>query len=644
MESQDQNQQSAPGPGNGPASGVADPEITTSLPAPAPPSEEVQSHAEQQKPQDPEQQPQRNPLPTQPQRGGKARIGRGRGSSRAGRPSSSSGNHHAASADSFGTSSLTNASNDDDGSLQSVSIHARTPAHRGRGKNSSSLSHSRSRSQSHAQTHAQSYSYNISSSPPPADMPPSNRPDMDISSRSEKAPKQGLTQSFTFSTPQPAQRQPPGRRRARTLEFPTEPEPQIEDDAKVKGGHSLRKRARIDYAQMNEDPDDDRLPTKPSEEPQASAAPGTRSARKPKTPVVDSGSYDDSEEPPPQPQSTAAGAVAKKRAPRTEKQRTASPVPQRRPIAKRKSIVQGPLQSPPENPSPEQQPSDTELRDTIEVGAPLTMQLTSSSSNSQPSENGSNKPGQLATSPTVTRTNTRPAANARKALPSNEANAEASDSALSKIVVEAVVDAPEVGKEKASEKAGVTKSMSGSKPIKSTRAVDDLQNSPARNQEKLQVAPSPIHSNMDNMAESELRSPPRITVRAGNNKPVGDRGPRRDEPGSSHQATHEFNNNNNNANLHSSPQGQHSSSQSSTDSDATEIVPPSEFKKSMVSATEPPPKPVVTQPTKVTLKRTKQPISQPKQQEDNKMASEKDPQDPQADTQPQRARPLVSIK
>lgn len=220
-----------------------------------------------------------------------------------------------------------------------------------------------------------------------ADFSSSATPNMDLGTRSERPPKQGLGHSFTFSTPQPNAGKPAGRKRARTLESPTDsgtgtPE---DDAAKVKGGHSLRKRARIDYAQMAEDDDHIYHPAAEDAQPQEITVSGARAARKrakPPTDVV----HDEPEE-----QLQAATVPTKKRAPRSDKQRTASPVPQRRPYTKRKSIVSA--TAPVEEPSPEQQPSDTELKDTIEVGAPLAMQFTSSSSNGQPSETASNGSG-----------------------------------------------------------------------------------------------------------------------------------------------------------------------------------------------------------------------------------------------------------
>lgn len=251
----------------------------------------------------------------------------------------------------------------------STPAHARTPASRGRGK--ASLSHS----QSHSHT---------SSSPPSGYM--SN---MDIGPRSERAPKPGLTHSFTFSTPQPNPRAT-GRKRARTLEYPTDTG-DAGDDAKVKGGHSLRKRVRIDYAQMNNE-DDTEVPTTTShvsEDQQqitvSGAARPVRAARRKTVAGIDNNEETEEQQP-----SSSSVAQKKTKAP---KQRTASPgpPPPKRTYTKRKSTATSVAV---ENPSPEQQPSDTELKDTIEVGAPLAMQFTSSSSNSQPSDTTSVVSGQ----------------------------------------------------------------------------------------------------------------------------------------------------------------------------------------------------------------------------------------------------------
>ncbi|KAJ4397764.1 hypothetical protein N0V93_002000 [Gnomoniopsis smithogilvyi] len=210
---------------------------------------------------------------------------------------------------------------------------------------------------------------------------------MDIGPRSERAPKQGLTHSFTFSTPQPNPRNT-GRKRARTLEYPTETG-DAGEDAKVKGGHSLRKRVRIDYAQMNNE-DDTEIPIQAAPEDHqqitvSGAARPVRAARRKTIAGTDNHEEQEEQQPP-----SSVTAPKKTRAP---KQRTASPgpMPQKRTYTKRKSTAP---HVPVENPSTEQQPSDTELKDTIEVGAPLAMQFTSSSSNSQPSDTTSVISGQ----------------------------------------------------------------------------------------------------------------------------------------------------------------------------------------------------------------------------------------------------------
>lgn len=202
--------------------------------------------------------------------------------------------------------------------------------------------------------------------------------------RSDRVPKQPLNHSFTFSTPENP-RHEPGRKRARTLEYPSD-SAAGQDEAKVKGGHSLRKRVRIDYAQMNDDNEEDQAPKELQDDRTEITVSGARGGRKRRS-IVDPHITDEG----PQPPSTAITKRA-----RPEKQRTVSPKPQRRRTQQRKSIS-APVARPAE--SPDQQPSDTELKDTIEVGAPLTMQFTGSSS-SQRSETASNISGQ---SPSQTR-------------------------------------------------------------------------------------------------------------------------------------------------------------------------------------------------------------------------------------------------
>lgn len=217
---------------------------------------------------------------------------------------------------------------------------------------------------------------------------------MDFVSRSDRAPKQGLNHSFTFSTPQPNNTRTTGRKRARTLDYPTDGgTPTAGDDAKVKGGHSLRKRARIDYAQMNDDDDHSQHPptVATADEPHEITVSGARAVRKRK-PAAEQGNAEEHQDEQPQPAPAPAAVVPKKRVPRADKQRTASPVPQRRPYTKRKSTAPA-APAPKEDLLPEQQPSDTELKDTIEVGAPMVMQFTSSSSNghSETASNGSGR-------------------------------------------------------------------------------------------------------------------------------------------------------------------------------------------------------------------------------------------------------------
>ncbi|KAK2597244.1 hypothetical protein N8I77_013105 [Diaporthe amygdali] len=300
---------------------------------------------------------------SQQQRGTRRGPGRPRGSSRAGRPSSSSGNHHG-----YGHSpvSLTNIINFGD---SPSSINARTP----------SSSRGRVRGANH---HTPSHPY--ISSPTSVDFPSVATDAMSLddhraASRSDKVPRQGLNHSFTFSTPENP-RHSPGRKRARTLEYPTDGADH-QDEAKVKGGHSLRKRVRIDYAQMNDDNEEDQPPKELHDDRTEITVSGARSARKRRS-TADPHNDEEGPQPP------SSAAISKRGRP--EKQRTVSPKPQRRRTQQRKSIS-APVARPAE--SPDQLPSDTELKDTIEVGAPLTMQFTGSSS-SQRSETASNISGQ----------------------------------------------------------------------------------------------------------------------------------------------------------------------------------------------------------------------------------------------------------
>ncbi|KAK7718623.1 hypothetical protein SLS64_002583 [Diaporthe eres] len=172
--------------------------------------------------------------------------------------------------------------------------------------------------------------------------------------RSDRVPKQPLNHSFTFSTPENP-RHEPGRKRARTLEYPSDGAAH-QDEAKVKGGHSLRKRVRIDYAQMNDDNEEDQAPKELQDDRTEITVSGARGARKRRS-TVDPHNDDEGA----QPLSTALTKRA-----RPEKQRTVSPKPQRRRTQQRKSIS-APVARPAE--SPDQQPSDTELKDTIEEDA-----------------------------------------------------------------------------------------------------------------------------------------------------------------------------------------------------------------------------------------------------------------------------------
>lgn len=308
---------------------------------------------------------------SQQQRGTRRGPGRPRGSSRPGRPSSSSGNHHAYTG-SHPPASLTNIINFGD---SPAAVNARTP----------SSSRGRVRASNH---HTPSHTY--LSSPTSSDFPSVATDAMGLDDhraapRSDRVPRQALNHSFTFSTPENP-RHSPGRKRARTLEYPTDAAAH-HDEAKVKGGHSLRKRVRIDYAQMNDDNEEDQPPKELQDDKTEITVSGARSARKRRS-TADPNHEDEAPQPPP-------SASLAKRA-RSEKQRTVSPKPQRRRTQQRKSIS-APVARPAE--SPDQLPSDTELKDTIEVGAPLAMQFTGSSS-SQRSETASIISGQ---SPSQTR-------------------------------------------------------------------------------------------------------------------------------------------------------------------------------------------------------------------------------------------------
>lgn len=298
---------------------------------------------------------------SQQHRGTKRGPGRPRGSSRAGRPSSSSGNHHPYNASPTSLTNIINFGN------SPSSIHARSP--------------SSSRGRVRAANNTTPAHPNIT--PAPADTGSNTTPAMGLNHiraapRSEKAPKQTLTHSFTFSTPQNP-RNTPGRKRARTLEYPTD-SAAARDDAKVKGGHSLRKRARIDYAQMNDENEEDQPFKEIAEDQTEITVSGVRSARKRRSTVDPK--YEEEEGQP------SVNPATKR--PKAEKQRTVSPKPQRRKPQQRKSTS---VTTRPQMESPEQQPSDTELKDTIEVGAPLAMHFTGSSS-SQHSETASNVSGQ----------------------------------------------------------------------------------------------------------------------------------------------------------------------------------------------------------------------------------------------------------
>lgn len=340
------------------------------------------------------------------------------------------------------SASFTGVINFGDSPASSTGSHARTPANRGRGRDaataatlttSSSLtpstshphqSRSRPPSHSHSKSHPEistaSFADLFSSFPPTMDLHHSNNGDERgggaSSSRPEKASKQQSPphHSFTFTTPQNP-RNMPGRKRARTLEFPTsDPHNTPSEDAKVKGGHSLRKRARIDYALMNEHEDEEKEhptttntpPTHATDGPMEITVSGPRSARKRRATADPSYEEEDAAQ-------AASAPLPQKKKPRTvETQGTVSPVPQRRPYQKRKSAVAAMITLD----SPERQPPDTELKDTIEVGAPLANSTTTSSNVDGHSPSQTSNPSKLNGSNLAATNNARTTSNANDSV------------------------------------------------------------------------------------------------------------------------------------------------------------------------------------------------------------------------------------
>ncbi|KAJ9136563.1 hypothetical protein NKR23_g9732 [Pleurostoma richardsiae] len=170
--------------------------------------------------------------------------------------------------------------------------------------------------------------------------------DMNTSSRatpkSDRPAKSSTSMhhAFTFSTPVEG-RGPALRKRARTFDFGLDGA--ADDESEVKGGHSLRKRIRVDYAQMH---DDEALFGASQQDLSARtpSAPGPRGRKR--------RADDDADD-------FAATSSAPKKRGRYEK-RTESPASRRKQRA-RKSPT-------PRTSSYAEQPSDTELKDTIEVG------------------------------------------------------------------------------------------------------------------------------------------------------------------------------------------------------------------------------------------------------------------------------------
>lgn len=202
-----------------------------------------------------------------------------------------------------------------------------------------------------APTSSTSAAYASSPSPSPAVSSsfPAAAGKMDIRTpRSEKLPRSsGLQHALTFSTPT-NKNDHSLRKRARTFGFGLDGA--ADDEAEVKGGHSLRKRARVDYAQIG---DEDQTVTTTSTT--TTADPSNLNSTRGRKRRVNEVDYDADDLPP--------STVTKKRGryEKPEKQRTESPAssrrkqPQRKPSTQSKSYL-------------DQQPSDTELKDTIEVG------------------------------------------------------------------------------------------------------------------------------------------------------------------------------------------------------------------------------------------------------------------------------------
>lgn len=384
-------------------------------------------------------------------------------------------------------------------------------------------------------------------------------------SKQQSQQQQQQHSSFTFATP-PNPRNMPGRKRARTLEYPqTAPAPHSPgDDAKVKGGHSLRKRARIDYAQMNEHEDNLHAhahapPTHATEGTMEITVSGTRSARKRR--ATADPNYDQEDAQP-------SALPPQKKKPRTvEKQRTISPVPQRRPYQKRKSTVAATISLD----SPERQPSDTELKDTIEVGAPLNNQSNSSSSQARSSETASNVSGQ---SPLKNVTHSL-------AIASGEATQQTKILANGSKVDSGLQEEATDTSTHQSFRIGDTSVLSSihytqTPPLDldpnkengatlPTQANAPNQNGIVEHSPEPRVAPASTDGNLPVGHQEKQDSIDRLTTQADlqNNNPLS-------APSETAQSTHQ------------------TSSQESVDSDTTEIVPPSLIPTAATSAVEPP--------------------------------------------------------
>lgn len=178
--------------------------------------------------------------------------------------------------------------------------------------------------------------------------------------RSEKPGRSSLHQSFTFETPSYSARGPSLRERKRAHTFdPSSSFDGEQQDASVsKGGHSLRKRARIDYAQVeNEDLYDIRNPDNLAKaNPFASSSSLSARGRKRRSTADTHGDESDDQAMP----SNVAG-LKKPRMPRAHHNDAVSPV-----AARRKQT-----QELDDSAHHMDEDSDNDVKDTIEVGVTM---------------------------------------------------------------------------------------------------------------------------------------------------------------------------------------------------------------------------------------------------------------------------------